>query len=804
MWNRKQLCLLVIAHISFFCYLSGLNAQPRGDDLFEQKIRPVLATKCYGCHSSTLRSPMSGLVLDKKAGLQKGGARGPVLVPGKPAESLLLKALRYTDPELKMPPGGKLPDTVIADFEQWITAGANDPRVDAGNATPAPIKGMSVEEGRKWWAFQPAKEVVAPKVKNVAWPRTKIDLFVLARLEGAGLAPSLPADPRTLVRRAYIDLIGLKPTYEQVDVFAKDSSPDAYQRLVDSLLESPHYGERWGRHWLDVARYAEDNPTSDATNPPYLFAWRYRDWVIDAVNRDVPYDRFVKLQLAADLMSDASRQDLRALGYLGTAPLYHKEPRLSQEVVYSIVTDDWDERVDAVGRGLLGMTVACARCHDHKFDPITSKDYYSLAGVFASTVPAERPLGEVDSQTETRFLWVEQRLFDLRVLSGALTDETQTNPEWAARKLTSVKTEIQQLRNEMESLKARYPELATHAQHMMEKRAASASQEPFINAVYDAALYVNGKDPYLTELDYKPGEARDLRVLLHGNVATPGELAPRGFLSVLSKRQDNLFHSGSGRLELGDRIFSDSAPLAARVIVNRVWGWHFGQPLVGTPSDFGTQGDKPTHPELLDDLAARFMSHGWSLKWLHREIMLSAAYRQASQPRPEAERTDQTNRLLWRMNPRRLDIEAFRDSILQATGTLSETMFGPSAELDAAGNNRRTVYARVSRRRLNMVLKLYDFPDAMQTSPGRDLTTTPLQQLFLLNSPFLQEQAAALAKGVEKEHDAAAKVRALYHRVLARDPSPKEIDLAISYLARASLAEYAQALLSTNEVISWR
>ena len=749
---------------------------------------------------------MSELVLDTKAGLRKGGARGAEVVPGNPSQSRLLQALRYTDPTLQMPPTGKLPDQVIADFEQWIAAGAPDPRVDpvTASASPAPLKGMSIELGRKWWAFQPVREIAAPKVKNATWPRAKIDSFLLAALENKGLETSPRADPRTLIQRVYIDLTGLRPTYEEVDAFAKDSGPEAYERLIGRLLASSHYGEAWGRHWLDVARYGEDNPTSDATNPPYVYAWRYRDWVIKAINDDMPYDRFVKLQLSADLMPGVKRDDFRALGYLGAAPAYHKEPRLSAEVLDGISTDEWDERVDALGRGLLGITVACARCHDHKFDPITQKDYYSLAGVFASTTRAERPLLDIDSKTETRFLWVEQRLFDLSVLSSVLSDKNPTNPEWAARRLVGVKAEVQQLLAEMEALKNRYPALAEHAERMVEKRRFLVSQDPFMNSVYDAALYVNGADPFLTEMDYRPGQARDLPVLFHGNVASPGGPAPRGFLTVLSQGSDNVFRTGSGRLELGEKIFTDAAPLTARVIVNRVWGWHFGQPLVGTPSDFGTQGEKPSNSELLDDLAARFISHGRSLKWLHREIMFSAAYQQSSRPRSDGEKADQANTLLWRMNPRRLDIEAYRDSILQAAGTLNEALYGPSIDLDTSGANRRTVYGRVSRRQLNMMLKLYDFPDAMQTSPGRDLTTTSLQQLFVMNSSFLQEQAVALAKIVEKEPDDSARIRGLYRRILARDPNLKEIDLGLSYLAHATLAQFAQALLSTNEVIAWR
>ena len=791
-----------------------LSAQP-GADFFEAKIRPVLATKCFGCHSSTLPSPAAGLRLDTKAGLQKVTSR-------------ILQALRYTDPDLQMPPTGKLPDAVIADFEQWIAAGAVDPRVDSlSSQAQAPLKGMSIEDGRKWWAFQPVHEMAAPKVRDTAWPKTKIDSFVLAKLDEKGLKPSTPADARTLVRRVYADLVGYKPSYQEVEAFASDNSPNAYEKLLDSLLASPQYGERWSRHWMDVARYAEDNPTSEATNPGYPFAWRYRDWVIEAVNKDVPYDRFVKLQLAADLMKDAPRDDMRALGYLGTAPIYHKDRRLSAEVTAGFLTDDWDERIDAVSRGLMGMTVACARCHDHKFDPILTKDYYGLMGVFASTMRAERPMFDVDPEIETRYLWMQNRLFDLRYAADLLTDEASTVVNSAPR-VAKWRAEIEALKKEAEGWRDRYPKLVQSLERYWTftppprgpRPATPPPPEPFMNSVFDAAQDVDGTDPQFTEIIYKPGEARDFPVLPHGNVATPGEIAPRHFLTVLSQG-DSTFMIGSGRLELAERMFTDGAALTARVIVNRVWDWHFGRPLVATTSDFGVQGEKPTHPELLDDLAARFIAHGWSLKWLNREIMLSAVYRQSSQPRSDAEQVDQVNSLLWRMNPRRLDVESYRDSLLRAAGTLNETMYGPSEDLDRAGNHRRTVYGRVSRVRLSNILRLYDFPDPAQTSPGRDLTTTSLQQLFVMNSAFIEEQASALAKAVESEPLAGripiSQVTSLYRKVLARDPSPEEIALALDYLkngtselslerygpSEQSLEHYAQVLLSINEEVFW-
>jgi hypothetical protein len=788
---RSLLLLLPLA--------AGLHAQTPDPAFFESKIRPVLAASCYGCHSSKLKAPMGDLVLDTKAGLRKA-------VDGK-----LIKALQYTDAHLQMPPSGKLPQPVIDNFEAWAKAGAFDPRVDSPAATPAPLRGMSVADGRKWWAFQPVNEQAAPAVKNPAWLQRKIDAFVLARLEEKNLTPSQRADKRTLAQRLYIDVIGLRPTYEEIESFVNDADPNAYKNLVEKLLQSEHYGEKWGRHWLDVARYAEDNPTSEATNPPYPYAWRYRDWVIEALNKDVPYDQFLRLQLAADKIPDVKRADLRALGYLGAAPIYHKDQRLSYDVIYTFLSDDWDERVDAVTRGLLGLTVACARCHDHKFDPIPTKDYYGLASVFASTMRSERPTFDVDPQVEARFQFVQRRLFDLAYSRNLLTGEAST-VDGAAERVTRWKAEIAELQTEMEALKERYPALVQTLekfwrtptrearQAVNARRRPGASEDPFMQTVYDAASFVDGSDANYTMLTYKPGEPRDLPVFLRGNVASPGEPAPRKFLAVLSQGNEK-FSNGSGRLELAEKIVTDAAPLTARVIVNRVWAWHFGRALVNTPSDFGTQGEKPSHPELLDDLSARFIANGWSLKWLHREILLSSAWQQASNRRAEGDRVDQSNILLWRMNPRRLEVESYRDSLLRISGALNTKLYGLSEDLDGEANTRRTIYGRISRSRVSNVLKLYDFPDAIQTSPNRDLTTTPLQQLFVMNGPFLKAQATALAKTVETEPDADARLRALYRKILARDPSPKEIDIGLTYLAQSDVSNLAHVLLSTNEVL---
>ena len=746
-------------------------AQDSGVELFEKKIRPVLAERCYACHSSKVKTPMGGLVLDTREGTRRA-------VEGK-----LLSAIRYGNPGLQMPPGGKLPDAAIADFERWVADGAQDPRAAmAAPAATAKPAGVDFAKGRAWWAFQPVAELAAARTKNPHWLRRKIDGFVAVELEKANLPPSPEADRRTLIRRAALDLTGIAPRFDEVEAFAADPAADAYERLIERLLASRHYGERWGRYWLDVARWGEDNPTGEATNPGYPQAWRYRDWVMEAFNKDLPYDRFARMQLAADLLPGFQRDDLRALGYLGAAPVYHKDLRLSRDVIETLASDDWDERVDAVTRGLLGMTVACARCHDHKFDPISNQDYYALAGVFASSMPVRRLLSEVDAETERKVAFGQVRGFFLEYLAKLLKGEPGTARE-PEKKVARFEAELAEL-----------------------KKATPAVKGDHTPAVIDAGLWVDGSDADLTQLDYRMGQARDLPIFLRGNPANTGEIVPRRFLTVLEKSDSPApFRAGSGRLELAEKMFSaGAAPLAGRVIVNRVWGWHFGKPLVGTTSDFGTQGDAPTHRELLDDLTARFIASGWSFKWLHREIMLSAAYRQESRPREDGRMQDPTNRLLWRMNPRRIDFEAWRDTILAASGTLDPASGGPSMDLEAKNNYRRSVYARVSRSRLSPLLKLYDYPDPNQHAPNRELTTTPLQQLFVMNSGFVQDQSRTIAgKAIAAADDVKERIRHLYRTILTREADPAEIDLALTYLEKADWAEYAQALLGSNEFIFW-
>jgi hypothetical protein len=825
-----------------------LFAQTEDVTFFEAKIRPVLAEQCYKCHNSTMVAPKGGIILDTREGIRASG----VVVPGKPEASRILEVLSYEDPLIQMPPSGKLPDATLADFTQWITSGAPDPRVApaAANASASPqYKGMSLADGRKWWAFQPVTVQTVPKlVASHAPTGNRIDRFIRAKLAENKIQPSPKADKRALVTRAYVDLLGYKPTFDEVQAFVADQTPTAYSKLLDRLLAAPQYGERWGRHWMDVARYAEDNPTAEATNPGYPHAWRYRDWIVEAMNADVPYDRFVKLQLAADLMADARRDDMRALGYLGAAPIYHHDLRLSGDVIGGFLTDDWDERIDAVSRGVLGVSVGCARCHDHKFDPVTQKDYYALMGVFASTMRAERPTFPVDPKVEQRYMWYQRQLFDLAYSINLLGNEGSTFTN-GAEKGVKWKAQMEGYRVQASAELAAYPDLIQSLDRFWSPprrgggppvaaaapvappavpaanagatpvpppalpaaqatgriggaggRGAAGPPAPYMNAVFEAAQYVDASDPTYTFITYKPGEARDMPVLKAGNYAAPGAVVPRGFLAVLAKG-DAAFTRGSGRMELADRIFSDAPGLAARVIVNRVWAWHFGRGLVSTPSDFGTQGEKPSHPELLDDLSARFIEHGWSIKWLNKEIMMSATYQQSSHPRADGLKADEANALLWRQNPQRLDGEAYRDTLVRAAGLLDHQIGGPPGDLDNDTFYRRAIYGRVSRARSAQMLGLFDFPAPTQSAPNRDVTTSTLQQIFLMNSVFMQNIAEAAAKTAALEVGPAAQVRKLYRQVLARNPTPAETTSALAYLAKGTLARYAQILMSTNEEI---
>ena len=727
--------LKLLSQSPYACGLVGLLLVPVGNAVaaeaskgtvegvafFEERIRPVLVRHCYECHSSESKSVKGGLLLDTREGIRRGGQTAAAVVPNDADKSLILKALRHE--ELEMPPTRKLPGRIIGDFQKWITMGAPDPR--DGSSTISEAKAIDMAAGREFWSFQKPIRHDAPTVSDASWSRSRIDPFVLARLDAAKLKPNPGADRRTLIRRLYLTVLGLPPTVDQVDRFVQDKSEGAWERVVDEVLASPHYGERLARLWLDVSRYAEDQAHIVGSNKSLFYpnAYRYRDWVIQALNDDLPYDQFVKLQLAADLMGKDVKDQV-SLGFVGLGPKYYR--RNDPEVM----ADEWENHIDTVGRGLLGLTIACARCHDHKYDPVSTEDYYGLAGVFASTqlynyVPPKK------------------------------------------------KSEDDKKKSNKKSKKDKSKEVASNALHLVR--------------------------------DAKP---RDVAVQIRGNVKTPGNVIPRAFLTVLSPDGKIPLDEGSGRLQLAQAIVSRENPLAARVIVNRVWALLVGRGLVNTPSNFGILGSPPSHPKLLDDLSVRFMDAGWSLKWLYREVLLSATWGQASDLRDDGMGTDPDNELLWRMNRRRMDIETWRDTILLVAGRLDSTVGGKSIDPIDPKQARRTVYARISRLDLNPMLAMFDFPDPNAHAAYRAETTTPLQKMFVMNSPFMVHQASALTKlAIESANEADVRVRWLIRRVFGRDVSEDEVTAALSYLGANDdeqvdrWEQFAQVLLASNETL---
>jgi hypothetical protein len=729
-------------------------------EFFEAKIRPVLVEHCYKCHSADAEKEKKlrgGLFLDTKAGLLKGGETGKAIVPGKPHEGTLVKSLYQLD-DLKMPPKSKLPEAVIHDFEKWIADGAVDPREEAAIKS----SGIDIEKGKQFWSFQPPREPAVPKLGTTySGLSTPIDAFVAAKWAEKGLKPASAADKRELLRRVYFDLIGLPPKPEEIDAFLADNSHDALVKVVDKLLASSQYGEKWARHWLDVARYAEDQAHTFGVKPKTQ-AWRYRDWVIAALNADMPYDRFVKLQLAGDMMSDAGDDPFTkfaGLGFLGLGAEYYKNTAAAQATA-----EELDDRVDTLTRGFLAITVSCARCHDHKFDPFPTRDYYSLAGIYMGTSMSDAPL--------------------------APPSEVKAYNDAQAK----VKTAEDKLKKAQADAKAKSDdkELAAKAKELAAEVAKLKKEIPPAPAVVHVVS----------------GNGAGMKIYIRGNPATQGDPAPKGFLEVLpcSKQSGNDFT----RLDLANAIASRDNPLTARVIVNRVWAWHFGRGLVSTPSNFGKLGAAPSHPELLDWLAVNFMKNGWSMKWLHRQIVLSGVYQLASQADAQNDKTDAANVYLWRGNRRRLDIEQWRDSLLAVSGNLDPTRGGPTFDLHDQNAKRRTVYAKISRHELDGLLRLFDFPDANVTADKRTVTTVPQQQLFALNSDFMVNQAKSFAARVDKLGTTdAEKITAAYRLVFGRKPEQRELDLAERFLKLPPKTDdkltrwqqYAQVLLASNELM---
>ncbi len=773
-------CLLALSLVSL--WPSFLHADD-GVDFFEKKVRPVFAEHCYSCHSASAKKEKGGLRLDSTDAIKAGGDSGPVVMP-KDEKSLLLQVVAHGADAPAMPPKQKLPEAAIADLRKWVMLGAPLP---AAVATRSGIDAVA----RQFWSFQPAAELAVPGVSDAKWPRQKLDFFILQKLDEQKLEHAPVADRRTLIRRVYFDLIGLPPTFEQVEEFVADRRADAYGKVVEELLASPRFGEKWGRHWLDVARYAEDNSTSESTCKPPRFPYRYRDWVIEAFNADVPFDRFVRLQLAGDLMPGTEPSDYAALGFLGLSPVYHKEPKLSKDVIASIVADEWDERVDVITRGFLGLTVACARCHDHKFDPISAEDYYALAGVMSNTQLAERPLKPNADAAEDALTSVRRDLLDATMRLGYAQEQRRT-----AQKERKSTAEVDQ---QIKLFEARVADLR--------KREKGLDTGPALNVVRDAGTTVNGDDPAWTVVDYRPGTFRNLPVFIRGNPTRPGKEVPRRFLEVLASGEPRPFRKGSGRLELAEAITTDARSLTARVIVNRTWGWVFGRYLVNTPSNFGALGERPSHPELLDDLAARFIAKNWSMKWLVRELVTSATYQQSSRHIEKFAAVDPDDRWMWRAPRKRLELEAWRDATLQVSGQLNLAGGGPSENLDDLRSKHRTVFGKVSRERPADIHRLFDLPDPRGHGEKREVTTTPVQQLYFLNSPFVRQASVKLANSASEGRTGEDVAIELFRRVLLREPTTAELATAMRLVQPMNEGStpawelLAQTLLASNEFL---
>jgi hypothetical protein len=766
---------------------------PEGVEFFEKKIRPVLVDNCYKCHSPAADKIRGGLALDTRDGLRKGGDKGVVIVPGDPKKSRLIQALHHTGDEVKpMPPKEKLPDQVVADFETWVKMGAPDPR-EAG--TKIAKNEIDIEKGRQFWAFQPPKKVAPPKVKDAAWARSDIDHFLLAAMEAKHLKPVGDADRRTLIRRVYYDLIGLPPSPEDVEAFVNDRSKDAYEKVVDKLLASPQFGERWGRHWLDVARFGESSGKN--VNFAYPHAWRYRDWVIKAFNDDLPYDRCVKELLAGDLLPAANEKEKVenqiATGFLAIGPKDHNE-RSPQQFQMDVA----DEQIDVTTQAFLAVTVGCARCHDHKFDPIPTKDYYALAGIFRSTETMYGTFRILQNNHPAALIRLDEASGQTKV-GEKMTDARKEN----------LKKQLDDLKKERDdAFKNRGAGGVNVNQLVRLNIQMSTVQDQLDN-------YTSDGEPKQYAMGVRErARAIDSRVFTRGEIDKPGDTVPRGYVQVLSKKPVTI-KSGSGRLELAEAIASKDNPLTARVMANRVWLHLFGRGLVESPDNFGAAGQKPSHPDLLDHLALTFMDDGWSVKKLIRRVVLSHAYRLDSRYDAKNHEVDPDNTLVWRMTKKRVDAEALRDGILAVSGQLELTApkgspvyrgggesfigFGGGFRPGGFGPQQqpvtRSVYLPMIRNQAPEVLALFDFPETSMVTGERPTTTIPAQGLYLLNNPWVIRQSdAAAGKLLAKEVSDAERVKDGYLRFFGRPATEKETKAALDFLEK-----YEKSLTGANK-----
>jgi hypothetical protein len=729
--------------VVFFTGMSVTGfGQDKGIDFFENKVRPLLSKHCYECHSSRADKIKGGLLLDTKAGIREGGDLGPAVVPGDLGKSLLMEAVHWKNEDMQMPPKKKLPESAVKVFEQWIKMGAPDPR-DGQNIIKETV---NLEAGRKFWAFQSISQV-KPIIKNKKWPRSKVDQFVLSGLEKKKIRPVEDAERATLIRRAFFDLTGLPPSPGEVKNFIGDNSNDAFEKVVDQLLASDRFGERWGRHWLDVARFAESNGME--RNAAFPHAWRYRDYVINAFNKDKPFDQFIKEQVAGDLLSEnPDDENLIATGFLAIGP----KP-LNNRNKAEFTMDLVDEQIDATTRAFMGFTVACARCHDHKFDPVSTEDYYSMAGIFKSTRALFGGGGNGVRQV-TKLIELQEGRVPFEKLKydyAKLVAEGQKEVKKLNKAMTQLKKEFKGKYKEAPEFKKTASSIKKLQAEVKKNRANLAKSK-----LQKGPLAMG-----LTE-----GNPADVKVHLRGNVETLGEIAPRGFPELFQFSNLKVNPEQSGRLELAEWIASPENPLTARVTANRVWHHLFGRGIVRTVDNFGETGDRPSNQPLLDHLAGRLIENGWSIKKLIREVMLSRTYQMSSFHNPENAKIDPDNSLFWKMNQRRLDAESMRDAILAVSGKLDlnpgkgsmlQEMKGDLGRnikqlesLRNSENEGRSVYLPIARQAIPESLRTFDFAEPSIIVGKRDVTTVPTQALFLLNGKFVIEQSKALAERLAK------------------------------------------------------
>jgi len=790
-WNPLRtslVCLVVLVSAS----RAEDGATKEGLAYFEQHIRPLLAQRCYTCHSTRSKKQEGGLLLDSRPGWAKGGEQGPAVIPGNPDASLLIRAVRYTDADLRMPPDKPLPKEAVARFEQWVKLGAPDPR--QGQAPEKGHEGNPSDPiaGRAHWAFRPLSHYPPPAVHSFDWPRSPIDSFILAKLEAADLQPAPDADRPTLLRRIHFQLVGLPPTGEQVAAFLEDERPDARERMVDQLLDSPQFGERWGRHWLDLARYADSNGLDE--NFLFREAWRYRNWVIAGVNADLPFDRFLTEQLAGDLLpfDSIEQRDAQriAAGFLVVGPkvLLGNDPKQRR-------MDIADEQIDTVGRAVLGQTLGCARCHDHKFDPVPTADYYALAGIFTSTQVMQR-----------RYMLNEQRQMERLAGLGTYGDTLNTAYETYWRQQPKLKEREKQAKSALELVQrgddSALKELAAKQEGAVAAGAADASQEKEqrvaaqkeLLARVQAELAAAPKIPPRAMIPSDVEQPADESVRLSGQFDRLGDQVPRGFLRVISEAPAKIPEGQSGRLELARWLTdpeSGGGQLAARVLANRVWQHLFGYGLVRTVDNLGRTGEEPSHPELLDYLARELIDSRWSLKHLVRQIVLSRTFALSSRTDAAAAAIDPDNRWLWRAHRRRLEPEALRDAMLTSAGQMDlapweSTVSYLGDQATAVGDNKirrrtdfpcRSVYLPVIRNDLPELFNVFDFANPHASTGRRPQTMVATQGLFMLNDGSVVNAAEATARRLLAETSSAGEddlVDALFELLFNTKPTGDE------------------------------